>query len=54
MNSSLLRMLQSMKRIEDDPARHFQTKTIDLVTFVPKYPNVILVDQSIESSLRAL
>ena len=49
MNSSLLRMLQSMKRIEDDPARHFQTKTIDLVTFVPKYPNVILVDQSLES-----
>ena len=50
MDSSLLRMLQSMKRIEDDPSRHFQTKTIDLATFVPKYPNVMIVDQSIHPS----
>ena len=50
MDLPLLRMLQSMKRIEDDPACHFQTKTLDLATFVPKYPNVILVDQSVDSS----
>ena len=50
MDLPLLRMLQSMKRIEDDPARHFQTKTIDLATFVPKYPNLILVDQSVDSA----
>ena len=40
---SLIRKLQSMKRIEDDPANKFQTKTIDLLTFTPKYNHVAFV-----------
>jgi len=45
MERSLLRHLQSMKRIEDDPANRFQTETLDLRNFTPQYPNVIVVDQ---------
>ena len=47
-NVSLLKMLQSMKRIEDDPSKRFQTNDIDLSTVTPKYPNVVIVDQNSE------
>ena len=45
MELCMLRMLQSMMRIEDDPENLFQTKTIDLKTFIPKYSKVVLVGQ---------
>merc|ERR550534_2269691 len=45
MDLPLLQTLQSIKRIEDAHPRDYQSKTIDLATFVPKYPNVIIVDQ---------
>ena len=51
MDLPLLRKLQAMKRVEDEPSRYFKTKTIDSATFVPMYPNVIIVDQSIDESV---
>lgn len=54
MDESLLRILQSIKRIEDDPAMQFETKTIDLATFIPKYENVVVVDQQWEPSESAI
>ena len=50
MDETLLRTLQSIKRIEDDPALQFQTEKIDLATFFPKYPNVVVVDQRVDQS----
>ena len=51
MDLPLLRVLQAMKRVEDDPSNEFQTKIIDLASFTPTYPNIFLVDQSAESQL---
>ena len=51
MDLALLQQLQTMKRIEDDPSYHFQTEVIDLEDFVPMYPRIIIVDQSIDESL---
>ena len=45
MDVHLLRTLQSIKQIEDDPSLQFQTNKIDLDSFIPKYQNVVLVDQ---------
>jgi len=45
MDEPLLRILQSIKQIEDDPSMQFHTKEIDLATFIPKHDNVIVVDQ---------
>ena len=42
----LIRMIQTIKRIEDSRSHNYQSKTVDLATFVPKYPNVVWVDQS--------
>ena len=40
-------MLQAMKRIEEDPAcSSFKTEIIDMATFVPMYPNVMIIDQN--------
>ena len=49
MDLPLLRVLQAMKRVEDDPSNEFQTKIIDLASFTPTYPNIFIVDQSAES-----
>ena len=53
-NIFLLRMLQSMKRIEDDPSNQFQTDNLDFTTFTPKYPNIALVDQSFPEEFKAI
>ena len=45
MDEPLLRILQSIKRIEDDPSMQFQTGKIDLASFIPKYHKVFVVDQ---------
>ena len=45
MDVPLLRTLQSIKRIEDDPSMRFQTEKIDLATIIPKYENIVVVDQ---------
>jgi len=50
MDEPLLRILQSIKRIEDDPSMQFQTEEINLATFIPKYKNVIVVDQRCDPS----
>ena len=51
MDLSLLRTLQLMKKLEDDPANEFRTGIIDLETFTPKYSRVIVVDQRVDESL---
>ena len=51
MELHLLKMLQSMKRIEDDPENHFQTKNINLKTFTPKYSKVAIVAQDTKKAL---
>ena len=50
MDLPLLRTLQMMKRLEDDPSNEFETDRIDLGTFTPKYGNVIVVDQRVDES----
>ena len=50
LDEALLRTLQSIKDIEDDPSLQFRTEKIDLTTFTPKYPNVVVVDQQVEQS----
>ena len=50
MDLPLLRKLQAMKRIEDDPSRRFQTKTLELASLIPMYRNVIIVDQNLDRS----
>ena len=48
MDLPLLRALQAMKHVEDDPSRNFQTKTMDLETFTPAYPHAFIIDQCTE------
>ena len=46
MNLSLLQTLRAMKHVEDHPlCKGFKTRNIDLATFIPMYPNVVVVDQ---------
>ena len=46
MDPTLLQLLQAMKCVEDNPlSESFKTKTIDLASFIPMYPNVMVVDQ---------
>ena len=54
MDEPLLRMLQSIKRIEDDPSMRFQTETIDLATFIPKCERVVFVDQRFDLSQHSM
>ena len=51
MDLPLLRTLQFMKKIEDDPSNEFGTEKIELETFTPKYSRVIVVDQRADESL---
>ena len=51
MDLPLLRKLQVMRRIEDDPSRRFQTKTFELASLTPMYRNVIIIDQNADESL---
>jgi len=50
MDLPLLRILQSMKRMEDDPTRDFMTEEIDLSKFIPKYRRIFVVDQRVDPS----
>ena len=50
MDLPLLRQLQLMKSVEDDPSNEFGTEKIDLKTFTPKYSQVIIVDQRVDKS----
>ena len=50
MDSSLLQTLQEIKSVEDAHTRNYQPKTIDLASFVPKFRNVIIVDQQFQDS----
>ena len=49
-NVSLLKLLQTMKRLEDDPSNWFQTDVIDLESFSPMYQNVVFIDQNYSNS----
>ena len=50
MELHLLQTLRKIKRVEDDQTLNYQPKTIDVNNFVPKYSNVIIVDQSMDDS----
>ena len=54
MDVPLLRILQFMKRLEDNPSNEFETGRIDLETFTPKYSRVVVVDQRVDESLLTL
>ena len=45
MDLPLLQTLKEINNIEDTHSGNYQPKVINLATFIPKYPNVIIVDQ---------
>ena len=50
MDLPLLRHLQFIKKLEDDPANEFKTGRIDLKSFTPRFSRVIVVDQRVDQT----